>query len=349
MSERQEMFSGTREVHERHRFDEARLARWMESNVPGFRGPLAVREFKGGQSNPTYRLEAPSGRYALRRKPPGELLPSAHAVDREYRVLTALGGTDVPVPRTHALCTDESVIGTWFYVMDCVEGRVIWDPTMPGFTPAERTAAWHSMTASLAALHRVDPAAVGLGDYGRPGNYFARQVARWSRQYAASETESIPAMDKLAEWLPQHLPPAGGHSIVHGDYKLDNAILHASEPRVVAILDWELSTTGDPLADFTYLLLPWWTQGGFEENPERAALGIPSKAELTDAYCRRTGRAALPRFEFYLVFHLFRAAAIQQGILGRVRDGTAASEHAASVASNVRGYAERAWEVASRG
>jgi aminoglycoside phosphotransferase (APT) family kinase protein len=348
MSDRQAMFSGTREVHERHRFDEARLARWMEANVRGFRGPLSVREFRGGQSNPTYRLEAASGRYALRRKPPGVLLPSAHAVDREYRVLSALGATDVPVPRTHALCTDDSVIGTWFYVMDCVEGRVIWDSSMPGFTPAERSAVWDSMNASLAALHRVDPGAVGLADYGRPGNYFARQVARWSRQYAASETESIPAMEKLAEWLPRNLPPDAGHAIVHGDYKLDNVILHPSEPRVVAILDWELSTTGDPLADFTYLSMPWWAQGGFEANPEREALGIPSLADFTDAYCRRTGRPGIPGFDFYLVFHLFRGAAIQQGILGRVRDGTAASEHAATVASNVRASAERAWEIASR-
>ncbi len=348
MSERQEMFSGTREVHERHRFDEARLARWLEANVAGFRGPLAVREFRGGQSNPTYRLEAASGSYALRRKPPGALLPSAHAVDREYRVLTALGPTGVPVPRTHALCTDDSVIGTWFYVMDCVEGRVIWESSMPGFSRAERAAVWDSMNASLAALHRVDPRAIGLGDYGRPGNYFARQVARWSRQYEASETEEIPAMRKLVEWLPRNLPPSGAEAIVHGDFKLDNVILDPSEPRVVAILDWELSTTGDPLADFTYLCLPWWAQGGFEENPERDALGIPGLAEFTDAYCRRTGRAAVERFERYVVFHLFRAAAIQQGILGRVRDGTAASEHAATVASNVRGYAERAWEIASR-
>jgi aminoglycoside phosphotransferase (APT) family kinase protein len=349
MSERQALFSGTREVHERHRFDEARLARWLEANVAGFRGPLRVREFRGGQSNPTYRLQAASGAYALRRKPPGALLPSAHAVDREHRVLSALAGTGVPVPRTHALCTDDSVIGTWFYVMECVEGRVIWESSMPGFSPAERAAVWDSMNASLAALHRVDPVAVGLADYGRPGNYFARQVARWSRQYAASETESIPAMEKLAEWLPRNLPPDGPTSIVHGDFKLDNVILHESEPRVVAILDWELSTLGDPLADFTYLCLPWWAEGGFEQSPERAALGIPSLSEFAEAYCRRTGRPPIERFDFYVVFHLFRAAAIQQGILGRVRDGTAASEHAASVASNVRAYAERAWEVASRG
>jgi aminoglycoside phosphotransferase (APT) family kinase protein len=348
MSERQALFSGTREVRERHRFDEARLARWLEANVPDFRGPLSVREFRGGQSNPTYRLEGTSGRYALRRKPPGALLPSAHAVDREYRVLTALAGTGVPVPRTHALCTDDGVIGTWFYVMECVEGRVVWDGSMPGFSPAERAAVWDSMVASLAALHRVDPAAVGLADYGRPGNYFARQVARWSRQYAASETESIPEMTKLAEWLPRHLPASDSCAIVHGDFKLDNVILHPTEPRVVAILDWELSTLGDPLADFTYLCLPWWAEGGFEANPERAALGIPSLSELTDAYCRRSGRPNVGRLEFYLVFHLFRAAAIQQGILGRVRDGTAASEHAESVAGNVRANAERAWAIASR-
>ncbi len=348
MDDRQQAFSGTQDVQPPHRFDERRLEAWLSANVKGFRGPLHVREFKGGQSNPTYQLESADRRYALRRKPPGALLPSAHAVDREYRVLHALQGSGVPIPRTHALCTDASVIGTWFYVMDCVEGRVIWNDLLPGFTPAERRAVWDSLCAALAALHNVDWRAVGLEDFGRPGNYFARQIGRWTQQYQASETEKIPAMDRLIAWLPRSIPPGDESVIIHGDFKLDNTILHPTEPRVVAVLDWELSTIGHPFGDFTYLCTPWWREDGFDALPERAALGIPSRDEMSHAYCARTGREPPASWDWYVAYNLFRGAGILQGIRGRVRDGTAASEHAREISSRVAPMAERAWEIASK-
>lgn len=341
--DRQQVFAGTREVKERHRFDEARLQAYLERNVEGFRGDLTVREFKGGQSNPTYLLAAGGARYVLRRKPPGHLLPSAHAVDREYRVLTALMDTPVPSPRTYCLCTDESVIGTWFFVMEYVEGRVIWEPRMPGFTPGERAAVWDSMVESLAALHSVDWRGRGLADFGKPGNYFARQISRWSKQYIASETEKIAEMDRLIEWLPAHIPAGDDQTtLIHGDFKLDNTILHPTEPRLVAILDWELCTLGHPLGDLTYLCMPWW-QDAVYGGIDHAALGIPTEKELIDAYCRRTGRAGIDDWDFYVAYNFFRAAAICQGIGGRVRDGTAASEHATMMAALVRPLAEQAW------
>lgn len=347
-NDRQEFFSGTREVKERHRFDVAALERHLGANVAGFRGPLTVREFKGGQSNPTYLLEASGQRWVLRRKPPGHLLPSAHAVDREYRVLTALADTPVPAPRTVCLCTDESVIGTWFYVMEYVEGRVVWEPMMPGFSPAERTAVWESMVESLAALHAVDWAARGLADFGKPGNYFARQISRWSKQYVASETEKIPEMDRLMEWLPVHIPAGDDETtLIHGDFKLDNVVLHPSEPRVAAILDWELCTLGHPLGDLTYLCMPWLQESVYK-GIDHAALGIPSEQEIIDAYCRRTGRARIDDWDFYVAYNFFRAAAICQGIGGRVRDGTAASEHATMMAAMVRPLAEFAWAAVER-
>src|SRR6476469_4297188 len=250
-------YVGTRPVAEAHRFDVACLERFMRENVEGFGGTLEVEQFKGGQSNPTYRLSAGAKRYVLRRKPPGKLLPSAHAVDREYRVITALAKTDVPVARTYALCTDEAVIGTPFYIMDYVEGRVLWDPQLPGMPPGERAAIFDEMNRVIAALHRVDYAAIGLADYGKPGNYFQRQVDRWSRQYRASETEKIEAMDRLMEWLPANIPAGDETAIVHGDYRLDNMIFHPTEPRVLAVLDWELSTLGHPMADFSYHLMAW--------------------------------------------------------------------------------------------
>src|SRR5258706_828596 len=252
-----EAYQGTRPVAEAHRFDVAALERYMRGHVDGFSGSLAVEQFKGGQSNPTYRLAAGGKSYVMRRKPARKLRPSAHAGDREYRVITALAGSDVPVPRTYCLCTDESVIGSMFYVMDCVEGRVLWDPVLPGMTPAERGAIFGEMSRVMAALHRVDYAAIGLGDYGKPGNYFARQIDRWSRQYKASETEKIEAMDRLMEWLPSNIPAGDATSIVHGDYRLDNMIFHPTEPRVLAVLDWELSTLGHPMADFSYHLMAW--------------------------------------------------------------------------------------------
>ena len=345
---RQDVFSGTREVKERHRFDVASLERYLRDHIGGFDGALAVREFRGGQSNPTYLLEAGGSRYVLRRKPPGHLLPSAHAVDREYRILTALADTPVPSPRTHCLCTDESVIGTWFFVMEHVEGRVIWEPLMPGFTPAERTAVWQSMVETLAALHAVDWAARGLADFGRPGNYFARQISRWSKQYVASETAKIAAMETLMAWLPAHIPPGDDETtLIHGDFKLDNLILHPSEPRVVAVLDWELCTLGHPLGDLTYLCMPWW-QDTLYKGIDNESLGIPSEKQIVEWYCRRTGRSCIDQWDFYVAYNFFRAAAICQGIGGRLRDGTAASEHALMMAALVGPLAELGWAAAER-
>ncbi len=343
--------SGTTEVREKHRFDESALERFMAENVADFAGPLTVRQFKGGQSNPTYRIETPNAVYAMRRKPPGQLLKSAHAVDREYRVITALGQTGVPVPRTYALCEDDSVIGTWFYVMECVEGRIFWDGTIPDVDKAERAAIYNAMNETLAKLHMVDYQAVGLGDYGKPGNYFERQIGRWSKQYKASETENSPAMNNLMEWLPANVPAKdkGGDetSIVHGDYRLDNMIIHATEPRVVAILDWELSTLGHPLGDLSYQCSQWRLPRaayGLAEI-DRASLGIPTEEEYVAAYCRRTGREAIENWEFYIAYNLFRLAAILQGIMGRVRDGTAASAEAKARGAMALPIAEAGWRV----
>ena len=328
-----------------------RLEPWLVGHVAGFRGPLAAERFAGGQSNPSYRLDAASGAYVLRRKPPGALLPSAHAVDREFRVMRALAGTAVPVPRVHALCEDDQVIGSAFYVMEFLDGRIFWDPRLPDLAPAERAAMFDSMNAVIAALHSVDYAAVGLGDFGRPGNYMARQIARWSRQYRASETQPIAAMDRLIEWLPLHLPPESAPAIVHGDYRMDNLVFHPKEPRVIGVLDWELSTIGDPLADFAYHAMSW------RVTPELfrglagidfAAAGIPDEAAYVAAYCRRAGRAAIPAWEFYMVYSLFRIAAILQGIAKRAIDGTAAGADAAAQGRLARPLAEQAWELAQQ-
>jgi aminoglycoside phosphotransferase (APT) family kinase protein len=334
MGERQEIFSGTERVRERHRVDAGRLERFMREHVPGFRGTLELEQFKGGQSNPTYRVSAGGTRYVVRRKPPGQLLPSAHAVDREYRVLTALQGSGVPVPRTYALCTDESVLGTWFYVMECVEGRVFWEPHLPDVSKRERFAIYDSLCEVMAKLHSVDYLALGLEDYGRPGNYFARQIARWSKQYYASIDAPLPEMDALCDWLPRSIPPGDDVSIIHGDFKLDNTIVHPTEPRIVAVLDWEISTLGHPLGDFTYLCTPWYPLGAFQSF-DLGALGMPTLEEYAASYCRRTGRPPIDHFAWYQSFHLFRNACILQGILGRVRDGTASSEHATTLASSV--------------
>ena len=345
MGVRQETFAGTEPVRERHKFDAARLEDWMRANVDGFRGSLSVDQFRGGQSNPTYRVEAGGTRYVVRRKPPGQLLPSAHAVDREYRVLSALQGTGVPVPRTYALCTDPSILGTWFYVMECVEGRVLWDPHLPDLTPRERFAIYDSLCEVMARLHSLDPSALGLADYGRPGNYFARQLSRWSKQYYASIDRPHAAMDALNDWLPRTIPPGDETAIIHGDFKLDNTVVHPSEPRIVAVLDWEISTLGHPLGDFTYLCMPWFRRGAFQ-GLDVAALGLPSVEEYAAAYCRRTNRPSIDSFAWYEAFHLFRSACILQGILGRVRDGTAASDHAALNAAGVGPLADSAWEIA---
>jgi aminoglycoside phosphotransferase (APT) family kinase protein len=345
MGERQQLFSGTDAVRERHRFDVARLEAWMRVHVDGFRAPLTVAQFKGGQSNPTYLVEAGGTRYVVRRKPPGPLLPSAHAVDREHRVLTALQGTGFPVPRTYGLCTDDSVIGTSFYVMEFVEGRVLWEPALPDLSPRERFAIYDSLCEVLGRLHALDPRKLGLEDFGRPGNYFARQIARWSRQYYASVDRPHAEMDALNDWLPRTIPPGDETTILHGDFKLDNTILHPTEPRVVAVLDWEISTLGHPLGDFTYLCLPWFRSGPFREL-DLAAHGLPTLDAYAASYCARAGRPRIESFAWYEAFHLFRSACILQGILGRVRDGTASSDHPSRIAEGIGPLATAAWAVA---
>jgi len=326
-----------------------RLEGWMRDHIGGFRGPLAAEQFEGGQSNPTYKLLAGSGCYVLRRKPAGQLLPSAHAVDREYRVMRALSGTAVPVPEVHALCEDDSVIGTAFYVMEFLDGRIFWDPRLPGCSTAERRAMFQSMNTVIAALHSVDYVAVGLAEFGRPGNYMARQVARWSRQYQASETEEQPAMDRLIEWLPRHLPTEGEPRIVHGDYRIDNLIYHPTEPRVIGVLDWELSTIGDPLADFAYHAMAWRVSPELFRGlagVDLAALGIPTEDEYVGAYGARTNHGRVADWEFYMVYSLFRMAAIMQGIAKRAIDGTAVSRESVELGRLARPFGEQAWALA---
>jgi aminoglycoside phosphotransferase (APT) family kinase protein len=333
----QTTFSGTREVDSRYALDEARLGEWLAANVDGYAGPLTIRQFKGGQSNPTYELATPGRTYVLRRKPPGTLLASAHAVDREFTVISALHAQGYPVARPWALCTDEAVIGSMFYVMDKVEGRVLWDLKLPGLTPGERRAIYDAQVDTLAALHAFDPAEIGLGDYGRPGNYFERQVGRWTKQYRASEIEPIPAMDRLIEFLPATLPPEGPTRIVHGDFRLDNLILAPGAPEVRAVLDWELSTLGDPMADFSYLLIAWVIPATARNGLAGAdieALGIPSVERMVERYAGLTG-ARPADLDWLFAYNLFRLAAICQGIAGRVRDGTAASAHAKTMAAQV--------------
>ena len=353
MTDRQAQNSGTRPVRDAHRFDETRLHEYLGDHVAGYAGPLTVVQFKGGQSNPTYRLETPTRRYVLRRKPPGKLLPSAHAVDREFRVISALHETGFPVARPYVLCDDDDVIGTMFYVMECVEGRVLWEPALPACAPEERLAIYRSMNETIARLHMLDYTALGLEDYGKPGNYFARQISRWSKQYFASETQTIEPMNQLIEWLPDNIPDEQSASIVHGDFRLDNMILAAHEPSVQAVLDWELSTIGHPLADFTYHLMAWQMPDiGVGSSglvgQDLAALGIPDEQTYVDWYCERTGRDGIDNRDFYSAFNFFRIAAILQGIAGRVRDGTAASAHAASAIAGVTPLAQTGWDYARR-
>jgi aminoglycoside phosphotransferase (APT) family kinase protein len=343
--------TGTRPVSEALRFDERALERWMEANVEGFRGPLRVSQFKGGQSNPTYRIDAASGSYVLRRKPPGKLLPGAHAVDREFRVIEALGRQGFPVARVYGLCDDENIVGTPFYVMDMVEGRIFWEARMPGLSREDRAAAFDSMNATIAALHNFDPAGTGLGDYGKPTGFVERQVARWSKQYVGdAEAGRIATMDRLVAWLEKHLPEDSGRSsVVHGDFRCDNMIFDANRPAVRAVLDWELSTLGDPASDFTYHLLmyrmPKELFAGLA-SVELEPLGIPSEEDYVAAYCRRTGRKDLPNKAYLLVFNLFRLAAILHGIRGRIARGTASSAHAIETASKLEPLAELAWTEA---
>lgn len=344
--------AGTSEVREAHRFDEAALARWLRENVPEAEGPLTVRQFKGGQSNPTFRLETPGKAFVLRRKPPGVTVPGAHAVDREARVIRALHAAEFPVPRVYGLCTDDAVIGSWFYVMDCVEGRVFWDARFESVPREERPAYLDAMNATLARLHSFDPEALGLGDFGKAGNYFARQVARWSRQYAADADEAgrDPYMDRLIEWLPANIAEGDESRIVHGDYRADNMVFHPTEPRVAAVLDWELSTLGHPLADFVnhlmmYRLPPTILSG--LRGVDLDAQNLTHEDDYIDAYCRRTGRAGIDHLGFYRSFALFRLAAIYHGIKARAVRGTAASGHAMELASNYPLLARLAWDEAA--
>lgn len=339
-------FSGTMPVQAQHRLDEPKLAAYLAANIPGFELPMQVEQFRGGQSNPTYSISSGKRRYVLRKKPPGKLLPSAHAVDREHRIMTALYGTDVPVPRTRLLCEDDSIIGTAFFVMEFVDGRVFWDQSLPDLPREERGAIFEEMNRVVAALHTVDSTAVGLSDYGRPGNYLQRQIARWTQQYRGSATQSIPAMDKLIEWLPANIPPGDETSLVHGDYHLNNIIFHPTEPRIVAVLDWELSTLGHPLVDFAYHCLDWILPPdmlGRLGGVDVAALGIPTMEAYTDMYCRRTGRTRIEHFAFYQAFGLFRIAGVHQGIVRRIEDGSVSNPHARSVARPVF-LAELGWQ-----
>ncbi|MGB5344601.1 MAG: phosphotransferase family protein, partial [Woeseia sp.] len=346
MSTRQEQFSGTRPVRADQAIDEQRLHDYLAQHIDSFKGPLVVKQFKGGQSNPTYLLDAKSGRYVLRRKPPGKLLKSAHAVDREYRIIKALYEAGFPVPRPYLLCEDDDIVGTTFFVMEFVDGRILWELDLPGLQPEERAAIYDDMNRVIAKLHTLDYRALGLEDFGKPGNYFERQISRWTKQYRASETTSVPAMDFLINWLPNNIPDDDASSIVHGDFRLDNLILHPREPRIIAVLDWELSTIGHPLGDFTYHLMAWQMfEVGFGSagllGKDLAALGIPSEDEYVRRYCERTGRSEdIPHREFYAAYNLFRLAGILQGIAGRVRDGTAASDHAAKATRAVGPLAE---------
>jgi aminoglycoside phosphotransferase (APT) family kinase protein len=354
-----ENFTGTRPVSEQHAFDTAALRAWLQAHVPGFAGPLVVEQFRGGQSNPTFKLVTPGAAYVMRSKPgpAARLLPSAHAIEREFRVMAALAGRGVPVPAMLALCEDEAVIGRAFYIMSMVEGRVLWDQSLPGMTRVERGAVYDEMNRVIAALHCVDVAAAGLADYGRPGNYFERQIGRWGKQYLASITQPIVEMDRLMAWLPAHMPDSARDeskiAVVHGDYRLDNLVFHPSEPRVLAVLDWELSTLGHPLADFSYHCMAWHIPPGAFRGIgglDHAALGIPLEADYVARYCERTGlatpEALAADWNFYLAYNLFRMAAIPQGIAKRVEDGTAASAEARQAGAGARPLAELGWRFA---
>ncbi len=345
----------TTEIRAAHRFDEAALHNYLQRHVEGYAGRLSVRQFAGGQSNPTFYLEAAdrtgSRAYVMRKKPPGKLLPSAHAVDREYRVISALGHAGFPVCRTYALCEDETVIGSAFYVMEYVEGRVFRELRLPGLSNAERAAIYDAMNATLAVLHAIDFESIGLGDYGKPGNYYARQISRWARQYEASKTEEIESMTRLMEWLPANIPPGDETTLVHGDFRLENMIFHPTEPRVLAVLDWELSTLGHPLGDLAYNCMPYYStharMGGLDRF-DCSAVGIPTESEYVAAYCRHSGRrTAIAAWPFYMAFSLFRSASIIQGVYARGLQGNASSESATSLGSMVRMYAERAYGLVS--
>ena len=348
--DRQQAFSGTTASD----IDAAALESYLAHHIDGFAGPLTLARFKGGQSNPTYKLSTPTRAYVLRRKPFGKLLPSAHAIEREYRVTQALALAGFPVARPLHLCTDDSIIGAAFYVMEHAEGRVFWEPHAPELSGADRAALFDSLNDTIARLHKLDNTALGVADFGKPQGYVARQIRRWSEQYRASETETIPEMDRLIAWLPGVCPADSGAAIVHGDFRLDNCIIHPNEPRVIAVLDWELSTLGDPLADFTYHLMQWFmpvseTGAGVGSlMGHECDLGVPAIDDYITDYCRRTGRDGIAELDVYMAYNFFRLAAILQGILGRVRDGTAANGQAAAMARQVRPLAESAWVFARK-
>ncbi len=339
-------------VRDAHRFDEGALAAYMEREVAEFRGPLTVRQFEGGQSNPTFLLQADSGEYVLRKQPPGKLLPSAHQVDREYRVMHALRDTDVPVPGMLALCEDPAVIGTKFYIMRKVEGRVISDGTLPGFTPEERSALYEDFARVLAALQHVDIHAVGLDEFGRPGNYYERQISRWTKQYLASKTDEIEAMENLIKWLPENVPQSDRTVIVHGDFRIGNAIIHPTEPRIVALLDWELSTLGDPIADLGHfcVYMPGGTAGNVPapKGVDLQALGIPTEDKFVSDFCKHAGVERIDNWSFYLIYNLFRLAGIIQGVYKRGLDGNASSQAALGLKEVTRDRAERAWRMVEK-
>ena len=355
------MSSDTSTTSQQHAFDAQALDRYLQAHLPGYRGPLQIEKFSGGQSNPTYKLVTPERSYVMRSKPGpvAKLLPSAHAIEREFRVMSALQGTAVPVPRMHLLCEDESVIGRAFFIMEFMQGRVLWDQSLPGMTREQRAELYDEMNRVIAAMHQVDVKAVGLSDYGKPGSYFERQIARWSKQYRASITQPIDAMDRLMEWLPAHMPASARDdsqvSLVHGDYRLDNLMFHPTEPRAIAVLDWELSTLGHPLADFSYHCMSWHIAptvfrgiGGLD----LAALGIPNEQDYIRRYCARTGRddvaAVMADWNFYIAYNLFRSVGILQGIAKRVEDGTASSAEARHAAAGARPLAEIAWQLVQR-
>ena len=331
-------------------FDQAKLVSYLDSALPGFAGPLTINQVIGGRSNPTFILTTPSRRYVLRKKPPGVLLPSAHQVDREYRVMRALVGSSVPVPEALMLCQDASVIGTDFFIMDFVDGRVFRDSQLPGMDPVERKAIYMTMANALADLHHADWKNIGLDTFGKPANYIARQIALWSKQYAASRTDDVPAMDLLIDWLPKNIPEDDETTIAHGDFRLENMIIHPTEPKVLAILDWELSTLGHPLSDLAYNCmtyhLPSYMKalGGFSDTDIRA-LGIPSEAEYLAAYCKGTGRAGIPQWNFFLAFALFRATAIMQGVYARSLQQKASGMDASDVHSFIKPVSEIAWKL----
>ena len=336
-------FSGTKAVDEKLKINTSKLQPWIDGNVKNAGKIKSIEQFKGGQSNPTYKIITESKSLVLRRKPPGKLLPSAHAVDREYKVITALYETDVPVPKTYGLCEDNDVAGTEFFLMDFLDGDLFWDPMIPSLDNKDRAEIYKNKNKTLAKLHSIDYKKIGLEDYGKPGNYVARQVSRWSKQYRASETDNIEAMNNLIEWLPQNIPDDDETSIVHGDYRLDNMILKNN--KVMGILDWELSTLGHPIADFSYHCLSWRTQEAFWDHAKLKELGVPSEKEYMEMYCENTGIDLSNNWEFYIAFNMFKIAGILQGILGRVRDGTAASKHAEERGNMVFPLSEAAWST----